>query len=149
MDGVHYRFVSDSEFDGLVRAGELLEWAKVHLWRYGTPRAWVENAIARGERVVLEIDVQGALQVRDAIADALLVFLEPPTWDELERRLDQRGTESADERRVRLETARRELELREAFDHVLVNADLDGCVEELATLLAARTGSGAEDPLEG
>ena len=110
VDGEHYFFVDDAEFDRMVAAGELLEWATVHnASRYGTPRRPVEEAIAAGSSVLLEIDIQGARPVRRAMPEATLVFLLPPSWDELVRRLVGRGTESPAEQQRRLETAKVEL----------------------------------------
>ena len=134
-DGVDYRFVDDDTFDELIARNQLLEWAPVHGWRYGTPRRWVEEQLEAGRLVVLEIDVQGATQVKKMLPDAKLVFLEPPSWEELERRLDQRGTEEPSERARRLATAREELEARSRFDHVIVNDDLETCVEQVRQLL--------------
>ena len=97
VDGVHYHFVDDAEFDRMAREGELLEWAVVHgRARYGTPRLPVERALATGRAALLEIDLQGARQVRATMPGALFVFLAPPTWDELVRRLVGRGTEDAE-----------------------------------------------------
>ncbi|MDX6365328.1 MAG: guanylate kinase, partial [Nocardioidaceae bacterium] len=111
LDGVHYRFVDDTAFDAMVAAGDLLEWAVVHRTaRYGTPRRPVEEALAAGRLALLEIDLQGARQVRETMPDALFVFLKPPSWDELVRRLVLRGTETDTERDARLQTAVRELE---------------------------------------
>ena len=99
IDGVHYGFVDDAAFDAMVAAGELLEWAVVHrAARYGTPRKPVEEALARGDLALLEIDLQGARQVRETMPEALFVFLKPPSWEELVRRLVGRGTESEAER---------------------------------------------------
>ena len=110
VDGVHYGFVDDARFDEMVERGELLEWAVVHrAARYGTPRGPVEEALAAGRMALLEIDLQGARQVRESMPDALFVFLAPPSWDELVRRLVGRGTESEEERTRRLETAVEEL----------------------------------------
>ena len=107
VDGVHYHFVDNQEFDRLVAAGEFLEHAVVHGFaQYGTPRGPVERAIREGKDALLEIDLQGARQVRDTWPDALFVFLEPPNWEELVRRLVGRGTEDEAERERRLETAR-------------------------------------------
>ena len=98
IDGVHYYFVSDEEFDRKIAAGELLEWAVVHnSYRYGTPRPPIDEALAAGKRVMLEIDLQGARQVREVMPEALLVFLLPPSWEELVRRLIGRGTEQPEE----------------------------------------------------
>jgi len=135
VDGVHYLFVSDAEFDRLVAAGALLEWAVVHgVHRYGTPRAPVLAAVAAGRPALLEIDLQGARQVRVAWPDARFVFLAPPSWDELVRRLVGRGTESAMQRERRLETARRELAAAREFDHVVVNGEVGQAVADLVAL---------------
>lgn len=135
VDGEHYYFVDDAEFDRLVREGELLEWATVHnKHRYGTPRAPIEAALAEGRTVLLEIDLQGARQVRAAAPDANLVFLLPPSWDELVRRLVGRGTEDAEERARRLKTARVELASQSEFDHHVVNDDVARAADEVAAL---------------
>lgn len=121
-DGVHYHFVSEEEFDRLVEGEELLEWAVVHRdARYGTPRRPVEEAVDNGRPALLEIDLQGARQVRERMPEALFVFLAPPSWEELVRRLVGRGTEDADERERRLGTARGELAAEEEFDVTIVN----------------------------
>jgi guanylate kinase len=136
VDGVHYRFVSDEQFERLVSGGELLEWAVVHgRARYGTPRAPVEAALDQGRPALLEIDLQGARQVRDSMPEALFVFLAPPSWDELVRRLVGRGTEDEAERRARLDTARVELAAAEEFDVTLVNDDVRRAGEELVSLM--------------
>jgi guanylate kinase len=136
VDGVHYRFVSEEEFDRLVAQDRLLEWAVVHGGaRYGTPREPVERALAEGRPALLEIDLQGARQVRRTMPDALLVFLKPPSWEELVRRLVGRGTESADERARRLETARRELAAEPEFDVTVVNHEVHRAADELVALM--------------
>jgi guanylate kinase len=134
-DGQDYRFVSDEEFDALVREGELLEWAEVFGARYGTPRRWVEEALAAGHDVVLEIDVQGAEQVREALPDAVLIFLAPPSLEELERRLRVRGTEDEDTLARRLAKAGWELGRRGWFDHVVVNDDLERASAQVAAII--------------
>lgn len=140
-DGVDYRFVTDDEFDRMIRGGELLEWAGYAGNRYGTPRAPVDEALGSGRDVLLEIEVKGALQVRARRHDAILVFLAPPSEEELERRLAGRGTEDAEERRLRLATARAELEAAAVFDHRIVNDDLDACVDAILTILSGRDGA--------
>lgn len=136
VDGVHYRFVSDDEFDQMVHDGELLEWATVHrAARYGTPRGPVEEALAAGTPAMLEIDLQGARQVRDTMPEALFVFLKPPSWDELVRRLVGRGTETEAERERRLASAREELAAESEFDVTIVNREVHEAVEELVTLM--------------
>ncbi len=134
-DGVDYRFVSEEAFSRLVEAGELLEWAEVFGHRYGTPAAPVREALAAGKDVVLEIDVQGAFQVREREPGAVLVLIEPPSMAELERRLRERGTEGGERLAVRLATAERELAERGAFDHVVVNDDLERAVDRLVAII--------------
>lgn len=135
VDGEHYFFVDDAEFDRLVADGELLEWATVHnAYRYGTPRQPIEDALADGRTVLLEIDLQGARQVRAAAPDANLVFLLPPSWDELVDRLVGRGTEAAEERARRLRTARVELASQGEFDHHVVNDTVERAAAEVARL---------------
>jgi guanylate kinase len=135
VDGEHYYFVDDAEFDRLVAEGELLEWATVHnRHRYGTPKAPIEAALAEGRTVLLEIDLQGARQVRAAAPDATLVFLLPPSWDELVDRLVGRGTEDAEERARRLRTARVELASQNEFDYRVVNDTVARAADEVAAL---------------
>ncbi len=143
VDGVHYGFVSEDEFDRMVAAGELLEWAVVHgAARYGTPRAPVEERLAAGTSALLEIDLQGARQVRATMPEALFVFLKPPSWEELVRRLTGRGTESAAEQARRLETAREELAAETEFDVTIVNHEVHAAAEELVALM----GQESSDP---
>jgi guanylate kinase len=138
IDGMHYHFVDDATFDQMIRAGDFLEWAVVHQRaKYGTPRRPVEEALAAGQSVLLEIDLQGARQVRAATPDALFVFLAPPSWEELVRRLVGRGTETADERDRRLATARQELSAEAEFDVTLVNTDVRQVCEQLVTLMGS------------
>lgn len=137
VDGVHYHFVSPVEFDELIATGQLAEWAVVHgVHRYGTPKAPVMAALAAGRAAILEIDLQGARQVRSTWPDARFVFLAPPSWEELVRRLIGRGTESAEQRDRRLATARRELAAAAEFDHVVVNAEVGQAVHALVGLLS-------------
>jgi guanylate kinase len=135
-DGVHYWFVADEEFDRMVADGELLEWAVVHeRARYGTPKGPVEDALAAGRPALLEIDLQGARQVREAMPGAFFCFLAPPSWEELVRRLVGRGTESEEERERRLATARLELAAESEFDRVIVNTEIHAAAEELVALM--------------
>ncbi|MGO4257498.1 guanylate kinase [Marmoricola sp. RAF53] len=136
VDGVHYHFVSDAEFDRMIADGELLEWAVVHRTaRYGTPRGPVLEALAQGRPALLEIDLQGARQVRERMPEARFVFLSPPSWDELVRRLVGRGTETEAERERRLETARAELAAEAEFDVTVVNHTIHDAGEELIELM--------------
>jgi guanylate kinase len=134
-EGVDYRFVDRASFEGMVARGDLLEWAEYAEHLYGTPRAPIEAAVADGRIVVLDIEVQGALQVRDQDPDALLVFLSPPSFDELERRLRSRGTEQEEDLARRLEIAHREVAERDRFDVVVVNDELDRCVDEVVAAI--------------
>ncbi|MCA0179642.1 MAG: guanylate kinase [Actinobacteria bacterium] len=136
VDGVHYHFVDDAQFERLLAEGELLEWAVVHgRAKYGTPRGPVLAAIAEGRSPLLEIDLQGARQVRESMPEALFVFLAPPSWEELVRRLVGRGTESEGERERRLDTARVELAAVREFDVVIVNDDVERAARELVSLM--------------
>lgn len=135
VDGEHYFFVDDAAFDRLVDEGALLEHATVHnKYRYGTPKAPIERALEEGRTVLLEIDLQGARQVREAAPDANLVFLLPPSWDELVQRLVGRGTEDSEERARRLKTARVELASQGEFDHHIVNDDVARAAAQVAAL---------------
>lgn len=126
IDGEHYYFISESEFQSLVDRDELLEWAEVHgSHRYGTPRRAVVDAVNRGIPVMLEIDVQGAMQVKQHMPDIRLIFLTAPSWDALVERLASRGTESPQEQERRLATAQDELALIRAFDVCVVNDDVN------------------------
>ncbi len=136
VDGEHYFFVDDDEFDRMIAAGELLEHATVHnRHRYGTPRAPIDEALSAGRTVLLEIDLQGARQVRAAEPSATLVFLLPPSWDELVERLVGRGTEDDEERARRLRTAKVELASQYEFDYRVVNDDVARAAGEIAALV--------------
>ena len=136
VDGVHYHFVTDAQFDQLVAEDGLLEWAAVHgSSRYGTPRRPVEEALANGQVVILEIDLQGAEQVRRTMPTAVRVFLAPPSWRCLEQRLAGRGTETPEQMARRLETAHEELAAAPEFDHIVANVTVEGTVQELVNLL--------------
>jgi len=136
-DGVDYFFVRDEAFDEMIRAGELLEWAEIVGHRSGTPARFVEDELAAGRDVMLEIDVKGAQQVRERAPGAVLIFLLPPSFAELERRLRGRGTESEARIGDRLATARWELQQEGWFDHRVVNDDLDRATEEVAAIIEA------------
>jgi guanylate kinase len=139
VDGVNYYFVDDAEFDRMIAEGELLEHATVHnAYRYGTPRAPIENALDQGRSVLLEIDLQGARQVRESMPEARLIFLLPPTWEELVRRLIGRGTEDASEQQRRLETAKVELAAQDEFDYRVVNHTVAEAAREVVDLMNVR-----------
>ncbi|WP_110588922.1 guanylate kinase [Microbacterium suaedae] len=143
-NGRHYYFVDDAEFDRMVAEHELLEWATVHgTHRYGTPRGPIDRALAEGRSVLLEIDMQGAFQVRASEPRATLVFLLPPTWDELVSRLVGRGTEDEEERARRLRTARAELAAQGEFDYRIVNEDVADAARQVVDLMQASARPGA------
>ncbi|MBB4930864.1 guanylate kinase [Lipingzhangella halophila] len=136
-EGVEYFFTSDAEFDRMVADGDLLEWAAFAGNRYGTPRRPVEERLRSGTPVLLEIDLQGARQVRESMPDSFHVFLTPPSWEELVHRLTGRGTEEPEVVRRRLDTARVELAAEKEFDATLINTSVrDVCAELLALIQA-------------
>jgi guanylate kinase len=134
VDGVHYRFLDDADFRARAAAGEFLEWAEFNGRCYGTLRDPVEAARATGRTVLLEIEVQGARQVREREPDAVLVFVAPPSRDELLARLRERG-DDPDAVAQRLAIAEWELAQQSEFDHVIVNDDLEKCVDEMERIL--------------
>lgn len=138
VEGREYYFVGERDFDGMVAAGELLEWARFAGNKYGTPRAPLEEKLRAGIPSLLEIDVAGARQVRQAVPGALLVFLAPPSWTELVRRLTGRETEPPEVVRARLEAARAELEAGSEFDITLVNTSVEEVCGRLVALMAAQ-----------
>ena len=136
-DGVDYHFVDRDAFEAMIEGGELVEWAEVHGHLYGTPRANLEEAAERGEHVVLDIDVQGARQIRERVPEAVLVFVFPPSLETLLERLDKRGTERPEEVARRLRNARDELERAADFDYVVVNDELDEAVGAVRAVVRA------------
>lgn len=136
-EGVDYHFVGGDEFDSLIRNDELLEWAEVHGELYGTPRANLEEAERQGRLLILDIDVQGARQVVEALSGAVTVFLLPPSFDVLMERLRQRGSEDEGRLRRRLETAKNELKCIDEFQYVVVNDRLDEAVERIRAIVGA------------
>jgi guanylate kinase len=138
IDGKHYFFVSDDEFDRMIAEGELLEWAVVHRnHRYGTPRKPVEDALSKNKQIILEIDVQGAQQIKAAMPEANLIFIAPPSFEELLNRLKTRGTESQEQIAIRLETAKTEMDQAATFDHVVVNKEVAQAAREVLELMQA------------
>lgn len=137
VDGQSYFFLSPEEFDAKIEKGDLLEYACVHGNYYGTPRDFVEKQIEDGEPVLLEIDVQGALQVKENQPDAVFVFLIPPDMDELRRRIVNRGTETHDVIEVRMKNAIKELSYIHRYDYIVINNDVDEAVENIHTIIRA------------
>ena len=137
VDGVDYKFVSAEQFQQLIDEGALLEWAEIHggLHRSGTPAQPVREAIAAGHPVLIEVDLAGARAVKAAMPEALTVFLAPPDWETLERRLTGRGTETPEVIDRRLATAKAEMAAKDDFDRVVVNSELESACAELVSLL--------------
>jgi guanylate kinase len=143
VDGLHYRFVTDAQFDRLIDEGRLLEWARLYGGhRSGTPASVVDEALTDGRDVLMEVDVQGAASVREKLPDAILVFLQPPSEEELARRLRARGTESQPELERRLAEARREMAQAGRFDHVVVNDQVERAVDEVLAIIDAKGATG-------
>lgn len=137
-EGVHYRFVSPEAFDRMVQEHAFLEWAEVFGARYGTPAEAVERERAAGHDVLLEVDVQGAAAVKERIPDAVLIFLRPPSEEELARRLEARGTETGEALERRLAAARLELAESSWFDHIVVNDEIGRAVGEVLAIIDAK-----------
>jgi guanylate kinase len=141
VDGRDYRFVSRAEFDRMIAEGELLEWAEIHggTHRSGTPRRPVAERLAAGLPALVEVDLNGARALRAAVPEAFLVFLAPPSWDDLVARLTGRGTEAPDVIERRLSTAKEEIAARDEFDAVVVNTDVRNAARELLTLVTGNS----------
>ena len=135
VDGVHYRFMSIEEFERTIEEGGFIEWAQVHSNYYGTPLEPIEQHIDKGGIALLEIDVQGAFQVREKLPQAKLVFIAPPSLEELERRLRGRGTEAEEAIERRLANARGEMDAAKDYDYRIVNDDLNEATKELLAVL--------------
>ena len=148
VDGRDYRFVGVAGFDDLIARGELLEWAEIHggLQRSGTPRAPVEEALDAGRPVLVEVDLHGARAVKAVMPESVTVFLAPPTFDELVRRLQSRGTETAAQFARRIETAREEMASCHEFDVVVVNDDLEAASSQVAAIIEASRVRFPDDP---
>lgn len=148
VDGRDYRFVTREEFDAMIAAGDLLEWADIHggLQRSGTPAAPVREALAAGRSVLVEVDLEGARSVRRTMPEATLVFLAPPSWDELVSRLTSRGTESPEVIERRLQTAKTELAACDEFDIVIVNDEVTAACERLVSLFVSTNSRSASNP---
>ena len=135
VEGISYYYLTEDEFSARVAAGEFVEWANVHGHRYGTLRSEVERNLTQGRSLILEIDVQGGLNVRNSYEDVVLVFIAPPSMEELEKRLRGRGTEDEETISTRLANAAYEMGLMDAYDATIVNDDLDRATDELYALI--------------
>ena len=138
MHGREYYFVSDTQFDQMVLQGAFLEWARVHGNRYGTSKQAIEERIAQGSDIVLEIDYQGAIQVKQIFQNAILVFILPPSWPELKSRLQRRGEDSADVIETRLKNAAQEVEHVKEFDFVIINERFESALFDLKSIVHAQ-----------
>lgn len=139
VDGRDYFFVDDASFDEMVAAGGFLEWVQVYAHRYGTGREWLERTLSTGVDVLLDIETTGALNIHKAVPDAVMIFLMPPSAEELERRLRGRGSDTEAQISLRLKHARHEMELFEAYDYLIINDDLERAYRQLeSVVLAAR-----------
>ena len=136
--GREYFFASEQEFDAMVEANGFVEWANVHGRRYGTSRKAIEERVAQGADVVLEIDYQGALQVKQVFKNAVLIFILPPSWDELRSRLERRGEDAADVIELRLKNAAQEMEQASKFDFVIINEVFERALFDLKTIVHAQ-----------
>ncbi len=134
-DGIQYRFINEETFESYIQKGLFLEWAQVHDHLYGTLKSDVERELNRGNSVVLEIDVQGALQVRGKIKDSVMIFILPPSMEELKRRLTRRGTEEEESLLTRLHNASEELSLSCQYDYAVVNDRVERAAAELTEIL--------------
>ncbi len=136
IDGQHYYFITDTEFDQLIAEHKMLEWAVVHkVHRYGTPVEPINEALAAHKSVILEVDLAGARQVRQSMPQAVQIFIAPPSWEELERRLLTRGTEDAAEQARRLETAKAELAAQDEFDYVVINDSVANATQQIVQII--------------
>jgi guanylate kinase len=136
-DGVDYFFLDDTRFDAMVEEGGFVEWVRVYDRRYGTGRVWLEQNLASGVDVLLDVETTGALNIHQALPDATMIFLLPPSAQEMERRLRGRGTDGEEQVAVRLKHARHEMELYEAYDYLIVNDDIDRAYLELESVIRA------------
>jgi guanylate kinase len=141
LDGRDYFFIDEDRFEAMIRAGGFVEWVEVYGHRYGTGRAWLEGVLATGLDVLLDIETTGALNLKQAIPDAHMIFILPPSAAALEKRLRSRGKDSEEQIAIRLQHARHELELYPAYDYLILNDDLEAAYRQLESIvLAARAG---------
>lgn len=137
IDGKHYHFLTNEQFDEWVREGMFLEHAEFVGNRYGTPRQYIDRAMEQGRDVILDIEIQGAEQVHQKRPDAVRIFIAPPSWDELERRLIGRGTEDMEKVRSRLQRGKDEFMVASDFDYFVINDTVDRAVEEISAIMCA------------
>ena len=139
VQGENYYFLSEEEFFQLVENDQLIEWANVHNNYYGTPKEYVDKTLKKGQDIILEIDIQGAKQVRENYPDAVFIFLLPPSLQELEQRLEQRGSEDKRNKKIRLRNAREEMEEKQKYDYVIINDRIEETVDQLRSIIIAES----------
>lgn len=144
VDGVNYFFLTEDEFSARIKEGAFIEWAQVHDHRYGTLASEIERNLSTGHSLMLEIDVQGALAVKKRFPEAVLIFIEPPSLEVLKERLIKRGSETPESVALRLKTAEGEMPLRDRYDEILVNDDLDRATDEFLAVLYAHERNGSQ-----
>jgi len=137
VDGRDYFFVSQDRFRSMIDQGAFLEWAEVFGRYYGTGRVWIEEQLSSGRDVLVDVDVEGARQIKSNFPQAVFIFILPPTFDELTRRLTGRHTETEDQMRIRLERAREEIGFRTMYDYLVVNDEIERAVGDLVTVIRA------------
>ena len=137
IDGVDYHFLSETDFRAMIEADKFVEWAEVHGHRYGTSRQALQSALDEGRFLILDVDVEGAMQMRERIPDVVLVFVLPPSADALVERLSERGTEGEDTVARRIENARGELEQASQFDYIVINEDLGQAIDDIRCIVSA------------
>lgn len=138
QDGVHYYFMEQTRFEEMIAGNQLLEWARVFEECYGTPAEAVDAHLAGGDDVIMDLDVQGALQVKQKRAEASLIFVMPPSLDELAKRLEHRASETGEDAQFRLSRAEEEMAQSHRYDHVIINDDLDAAFNELKNIILTR-----------
>jgi guanylate kinase len=134
-EGIDYYFLTSAEFEAKKRRGEFLEWATVHGYMYGTPKKSVEDTIGRGKNVIVAVDVQGALKIKKKKREAVLIFVAPPSFKELERRLKRRKTEDEKKITIRIETAKKEIQLSFLYDYLIINKDVNQATDEFLNIM--------------
>ncbi len=137
VDGIQYYFLSKDSFTKMIEEGQLLEWAEVYGYYYGTPRRFVQETLDRGNDVMLEIDIQGALQVKEKFSEAVLIFIVPPTRSELISRLVSRGTDSPKEIKKRLGCTSAEIKLASHYDYIVINDEIQSVLNKIRAIITA------------
>lgn len=135
IDGVNYIFMDESSFKKMVDEGRFLEWANVHGHFYGTRKDVVEETVRQGKDVLLEIDVQGASQVKEKMPDAVMIFIQPPSFEELIRRLKKRGTEGPEELELRIRNAKKEMSYANEYEHMIINEKIDKAADDFIKIV--------------